>query len=178
MSQNYLVVVDVQNDFVTGSLGTACAQAVVPGIVARARDFAGPVFLTRDTHYADYLATQEGRLLPVVHCVEGSEGWQFVPEIEALRSEREFRVFEKETFGSVALGRELGAAAARGEVASVEFVGLCTDICVVCNALLAKSFAPQVRVVVNAALCAGSTPELHKAALATMKSCQVEIVQA
>ena len=178
MAQNYLVVVDVQNDFVTGALGTSSARAIVPGIVARARDFAGTVLLTRDTHYADYLSTREGKLLPVVHCVEGSDGWQFVPELEALRSERDFKVFEKETFGSAALARELGEAAAKGEVASVEFVGLCTDICVVSNALLARSFAPQARVIVNASLCAGTSPRLHEAALATMKSCQVEILEA
>ena len=178
MAQNYLVVVDVQNDFVTGALGSSEARAIVPGIVARARDFSGTVFLTRDTHYADYLSTREGQLLPVVHCVEGSEGWQFVPELEALRAVRDFRVFDKETFGSATLARELGEAASRGEVASVEFVGLCTDICVVSNALLARSFASQARVVVNASLCAGSTPELHRAALATMKSCQVEVIEA
>ena len=103
MAQNYLVVVDVQNDFVTGALGSSEARAIVPGIVARARDFSGTVFLTRDTHYADYLSTREGQLLPVVHCVEGSEGWQFVPELEALRAARDFRVFDKETFGSAAL---------------------------------------------------------------------------
>ena len=172
MAQNYLVVVDVQNDFVTGALGSSEARAIVPGIVARARDFSGTVFLTRDTHYADYLSTREGQLLPVVHCVEGSEGWQFVPELEALRAARDFRVFDKETFGSAALARALGEAASRGEVASVEFVGLCTDICV------GQVRAPPARVVVNASLCAGSTPELHRAALATMKSCQVEVIEA
>ncbi len=177
MAQKYLVVVDVQKDFVSGSLGSAEAQAMLPALLERIRDFDGPVLLTRDTHYADYLATQEGKRLPVVHCVEGSEGWQFVPELEALRREHDYRVFEKETFGSTALAKELGEAAARGNVDAVFFAGLCTDICVVCNALLVKSFAPQVRVAVLADCCAGSSVPAHEAALSTMASCQIDIIR-
>lgn len=177
MTQTYLVVVDVQNDFVSGALGSAEARAMLPDLLSRVRNFDGPVLLTRDTHYADYLATQEGKRLPVVHCVEGSEGWQFVPELEALRREHDYRVFEKETFGSTALARELGEAAVRGEVGTVFFAGLCTDICVVCNALLVKSFAPQVRVAVLADCCAGTSVAAHEAALATMASCQVDIIR-
>ena len=173
MQQKYLVVVDLQNDFVTGSLGTPEARAIVPRAVERAATFEGCVLLTRDTHYADYLSTQEGRHLPVVHCVEGTEGWQFVPELQALRRERGWKVYDKETFASVNLARDLGDLAAGGNVASIEFVGLCTDICVVSNALLVKSFAPQVPVFVCPDACAGTTPDRHVASLETMQSCQI-----
>ena len=173
MQENYLIVVDVQNDFVSGSLGTPEARAIVPALCARVRDFQGTVLLTRDTHYADYLTTQEGRLLPIVHCVEGTEGWQLVPELEEVCQARNLRIFDKETFASVALASELAERAKKGEVAGVEFAGLCTDICVISNALLLKSMAPQIPLFVDPACCAGTTPERHEAALKVLHSCQI-----
>ncbi len=173
MTQTCLVVVDVQNDFVSGSLGSAEARAMLPRLMERVRRHEGPLLFTRDTHYNDYLATREGRLLPVVHCEESTWGWQIDPELAALRRERGARVFDKETFGSTALGAALAEMAAKKELDAVEFAGLCTDICVVSNALLARSFAPQLEVRVDASCCAGTSPAAHRAALDVMASCQV-----
>ncbi len=176
MTQTCLIVVDVQNDFVSGSLGSAEARAMLPRLLDRVQRHEGPLLFTRDTHYNDYLATREGRLLPVVHCVESTWGWQIVPELDALRRERGARVFDKETFGSTGLGAALADMAGRGEMDAVEFTGLCTDICVVSNALLARSFAPQLEVRVDAACCAGTSPAAHIAALDVMASCQVIVM--
>ncbi|MDO5537668.1 MAG: isochorismatase family cysteine hydrolase [Desulfovibrionaceae bacterium] len=175
MAETLLVVVDVQNDFVTGSLGSAMAQAMLPTLVEKVRGHDGPVVFTRDTHYTDYLSTQEGRLLPVTHCVEGTWGWQIVPELEELRKEAGWSVYDKEIFGSVRLAQDIAAMAERGEIDAVEFTGLCTDICVVSNALLARSFAPQLAVYADPACCAGTSQENHEAALQTMRSCQVQM---
>lgn len=173
MQQKYLVVVDMQNDFTTGALGTPEARAIVPGVVEYASSFPGVVLLTRDTHYADYLTTREGRLLPVTHCVEGSDGWQFVPGIQALRTERGWRVFDKETFASTELAHFLAGKEREEGIASVEIVGLCTDVCVISSALVLRSACPQTPVYVHPTLCAGSTPERHERALDIMAACQV-----
>lgn len=173
-----LVVVDIQNDFVTGVLGTPEAQAMLPALLSKVEAFDGAVWLTKDTHRSDYLDTQEGMYLPVEHCERASYGWEFVPELEALLGsvDGEVRVFEKPTFGSVELAgalRELWVAA---ELDSVELVGVCTDICVVSNALLIKAMMPELPVLVDEKCCAGVTPEKHLAALEVMASCQVQRV--
>ncbi len=173
MSEHCLVVVDMQNDFVSGSLGSAEARALLPALCGKVRAWQGPVWFTRDTHYADYLQTQEGRLLPVVHCVEGSHGWQLAGELEAFRAGHDSPVYDKEGFGSPRLARDLAALADRGEISSVTFTGVCTDICVVSNALLLKSLAPQLPLFVDPACCAGTSPEAHAAALRIMRSCQI-----
>ncbi len=175
MANRYLVVVDMQHDFVSGSLGTPEAQAIVAGVAAHARAFEGTVVFTRDTHQKDYLQTQEGRNLPVVHCIEGTPGWELTPELEAVRAERAAQVFDKPTFGSVELVWWLAEQNAEEPIKGIELVGLCTDICVVSNALLIKAHFPEVPVSVRADLCAGVTPESHAAALATMRSCQVDV---
>ncbi len=176
MEKQCLVVIDCQNDFVTGSLGSPAAQGIMPGLVARVQAHAGPVLFTRDTHYTDYLTSREGRILPVEHCLEGSEGWEIVDELDAFRLEHDCPVFDKETFGSVHLAQKIAEMAGAGLITSVELTGLCTDICVVSNALLIRSFVPELDVCVNAALCAGTSEAAHKAALMTMASCQVTVL--
>lgn len=173
--KKYLVVVDMQNDFVDGSLGTKEAEAIVDGVAEYARAFEGSVVFTYDTHGEDYLSTQEGRKLPVPHCIKGTEGWELTPKLEEVRARLGAKVFEKPTFGSTALAAWLVGQNASEGVESVELCGLCTDICVVSNALLIKASLPEVPVRVNPALCAGVTPESHQAALATMASCQVDV---
>ena len=177
-----LIVVDMQRDFVTGPLGSAEARAIVPAVAARIRRAAEEgtqVVFTLDTHDTDYMETREGRFLPVPHCIQGSEGWALEPEI-ANACRRGMISFEKPTFGSTALMHHVAAeAAARGCVNGkglrVELCGVCTDICVVSNALLIKAALPEADLIVDSALCAGVTPEKHEAALETLRSCQVEV---
>lgn len=176
MSGNdYLIVVDMQNDFVDGSLGTPEAQAMRERAEARAAAFDGRVVFTMDTHGANYAETQEGKLLPVEHCIEGTPGWQLTPGMEAVRRKRDARVYEKPTFASVDLARDLAAEHERAPITSIELIGLCTDICVVSNALTIKGFLPDVPLRVRADCCAATTPEAHESALATMRSCQIEV---
>ena len=173
--QPYLVVVDVQNDFVTDALGTAEAQTALPAMVKKVREFDGQVVFTKDTHDDRYMETQEGKNLPVPHCLVGTRGWELVDELDAFQRERNLPVYLKGTFGSIDLMRDIVAAHARGKVASIEFIGLCTDICVISNAMLVKAALPQLPVSVDAACCAGVTPALHDAALAAMASCQIAV---
>ena len=135
----------------------------------------GQVVFTKDTHDERYLETQEGKYLPVPHCLVGTRGWELVDELDAFQREHDLPVYLKGTFGSTDLMHDLEAAYARGNVASVEFIGLCTDICVVSNAMLVKAALPQLPVLVDAACCAGVTPTAHEAALATMRSCQIQV---
>lgn len=176
MSQRYLIVVDMQNDFVDGALGTPEAAAIDPAVEQAVRAFDGEVVFTYDTHGADYLATQEGSKLPVPHCIKGTPGWELTPGLDELRRERDARTFEKPTFGSVELARWLVERHAADPISSIELIGVCTDICVVSNALLIKAALPEVPLRVSAGLCAGATPEAHEAALTTLRSCQVEVV--
>ena len=165
-----LVVVDMQKDFIDGSLGTAEAVAIVPYVKQVIETFDGKVLFTRDTHFEDYMQTQEGKNLPVMHCVKGTPGWEIHPELEALRKTA---AIDKLTFGS----SELPKILAREEhIESITFLGLCTDICVISNVLLTKAFFPEVPIIVDAKACAGVTPESHKNALAAMKMCQVKII--
>jgi len=166
-----IVVVDMQNDFVDGALGTQEAQAMLPRLVEKlkAEQTAGTVLVfTMDTHGADYLETQEGKKLPVEHCIRGTAGWQIVDALQPFVREAA-AVIEKPTFGATAL------PAALADYDEIEFVGLCTDICVISNALLAKAFYPEKRICVDASCCAGVTPESHANALAAMRMCQVEV---
>lgn len=173
MADKYLIVVDMQNDFVTGSLGTKEAQAITAGMIQKVKEFQGVVIFTKDTHGEDYLSTQEGRMLPVEHCIKGTEGWQLVPDLEEIQRQGRHPVFEKNTFGSVELARFLLEKYREKEIESVELAGLCTDICVISNALLIKAYMPELPVAVDASCCAGVSPEKHRAALQTMESCQI-----
>ena len=166
-----LIVIDMQNDFIDGALGTAEAEAIVPAVKAKIESFPPEaVIATMDTHGPDYLSTQEGRKLPVEHCIRGTEGWQLSPALAERLSAA--RIFEKPSFGSLRLAEELQK---EPELEEIELVGLCTDICVVSNALLLNAAMPEVTIRVDAACCAGVTPERHRAALDTMRSCQIEV---
>ena len=168
-----LVVVDMQNDFVDGALGTVEAQAIVALVVERIKAHQGPVVFTRDTHGEDYLQTQEGRNLPVKHCIKGTEGWQLTPAVDALVGDR--KVFDKMTFGSVELAHYVSRLFRAGEIDGVELIGLCTDICVISNAMLVKAAEPEMAVLVDGRCCAGVTPQSHKNALGAMKMCQIGV---
>ena len=170
----HLIVVDMQNDFIDGALGTAEAVAIVDAVVEKIRTFDGRVVFTRDTHPENYPDTQEGRRLPVTHCVRGTAGWALAPRMEAARKP-DMPVFDKPTFGSVALGEYLQAENAREPIEEIELCGLCTDICVISNALLIKAFLPETPIAVDARCCAGVTPDSHRNALGAMKMCQIEI---
>ena len=167
-----LVVVDMQNDFIDGALGTREAVAIVPKVEAKIRGFAGPVLFTRDTHEEDYMETQEGKNLPVVHCVKGTDGWQINEKVKTAL--KDAVVIDKPTFGSKILAEEITKIAEKEDI-TVTLVGLCTDICVVSNAILIKAYLPEIPVKVIASCCAGVTPESHEAALATMRMCQVQV---
>lgn len=177
-----LIVVDMQRDFITGALGSAEAQAIVPAVCARmerAKEEGTSVVLTLDTHESDYMETREGRFLPVEHCIQGTEGWTLHPEI-AKACARGMLSFEKPTFGSTALMHHVASAAAEkgcinGRGMTIELCGVCTDICVVSNALLIKAALPEAEMIVDSALCAGVTPDKHEAALETMRSCQIVV---
>ena len=170
--QDILIVVDMQNDCIDGALGTAEAVAIVPKVAEKVRDFKGTVIFTRDTHGENYMQTQEGRNLPVPHCIKGSRGWEVCPALEPLRTGL---TIDKPTFGSAELGKVLLELDTKEPVGSITLVGLCTDICVISNAMIAKAFLPEVPVTVDAACCAGVTPESHRNSLSAMKMCQVRI---
>ncbi len=162
-----LIVVDMQQDFVTGVLGTAEARAIVPAVKAKIAAYlaAGDeVIFTRDTHGEDYMATSEGRYLPVPHCIAGTDGWQVLPELDVPAC----RHVDKRHFGYDGWREQFAFE-------TVELVGVCTDICVVSNALILKAQFPEIEITVDAACCAGVTPAAHEAALTTMKSCQIQV---
>ena len=165
-----LIVVDMQNDFITGSLGTKEAEAAVEPVLRKVLEYeenGDEVVFTLDTHFQDYDQTQEGRKLPVPHCIKGTKGWELCPQLEHVKGKR----FEKNTFGSL----ECASYAAKGNYDQIELVGVCTDICVVSNALLVKAYLPETPVAVDSTCCAGVTQESHKAALETMKMCQIDV---
>ena len=169
-----LIVVDMQNDFIDGALGTKEAAAIVPKVEDKIRNFDGEVFFTRDTHETWYLETQEGKNLPVPHCIRGTEGWQIRKELDALRKTEPI---DKEIFGSTDLAADLLALHEDEEIGSITLVGLCTDICVISNALLLKATLPEVPIYVDAACCAGVTPESHENALKAMETCQIKVMR-
>ena len=174
-----LIVVDMQKDFIDGSLGTKEAEAIVQKVKEKILSYPKEdVYATLDTHREDYLSTQEGKNLPVSHCIKGTEGWQLDSDLQGLILENHF--FEKPGFGSLELANAMKAlyqeSTGKGQDFSIEFVGLCTDICVVSNALLIKAFLPEVPLSVDSRCCAGVTKEKHEAALETLRSCQVEVL--
>lgn len=168
-----LVVVDMQNDFIDGALGTKEAVAIVENVKKKIENFEGNVIFTRDTHFENYMQTQEGRNLPVPHCIKGTDGWQIRSELQNIC---EAPVIDKLTFGSDELGAMLKNMDAEETIESITFIGLCTDICVISNVMIAKAFLPEVPIIVDASCCAGVTPQTHDNALAAMKVCQVEVV--
>lgn len=165
----YLIVVDMQNDFIFGSLGSPQAAAIVPHVTDKVASFDGTVIFTRDTHGEDYMQTQEGRKLPVMHCIKDTEGWQICNELMPFVE----RVVDKDTFGSTELPNILRASSE--PIEEIELCGLCTDICVISNAMLLKAAFPEARIVVDSSCCAGVTEESHHTALNAMKAVQIEI---
>ena len=173
-----LVLVDMQNDFIDGSLGSEAAQAIVPVVADKVRAWDGYIVATRDTHGPDYLtATLEGKLLPVEHCFKDTDGWQICPQVvSALEGKASLGAVDKVTFGSVDLPSVVSSVPGFSKATEIQVVGLDTDICVVSNALLIKALLPDVPVRVDGACCAGVTPEQHDTALAAMRPCQIDIL--
>lgn len=174
-----LVVVDMQNDFIDGALGTKEAQAIVKNVVDKIRKYQEEgqrIIFTMDTHGEEYLHTQEGANLPVPHCIKGTKGWEICLQIQQAVRLSDYRIYEKVTFGSEEYAMDWKKGCYE-DVTEVEFIGLCTDICVISNAMLTKAFAPEVKLKVDASCCAGVTPQSHENALEAMKMCQIAVVQ-
>lgn len=171
----YLIVVDMQKDFIDGSLGTAEAVAIVEPVNQLVKEWEGPVIFTRDTHTEDYMNTQEGRNLPVPHCIRETDGWQLESGLRDWCQVHGAKVFDKPTFGCVELSHYLARQHRTEPIEEIVLVGLCTDICVISNAMLVKASLPEVPVAVVAGCCAGVTPESHERALEAMKMCQIAV---
>lgn len=167
-----LIVVDMQNDFITGALGTPEARSIVDRVVEKIKGFDGMVLATRDTHGENYLSSAEGKKLPVPHCIKGTAGWQLCREIERLLVTPPI---DKPTFGSAELGQMLSSYNKIKPITEVTLIGVCTDICVISNAMLVKAFLPEATVKVDASCCAGTTPESHRRALEAMQVCQIAV---
>jgi nicotinamidase-related amidase len=166
-----LIVVDMQNDFIDGALGTKEAVAIVPAVKAKIEEYRSmnnQVVFTYDTHQSNYLETQEGKNLPVVHCVENTEGWQISDKFEVAQS----KVFKKPSFGSLELAEYVATIS---DLEEIELVGLCTDICVISNAFILKAKLPEIKISVDSKCCAGVSPESHLNALNAMKMCQINV---
>ena len=174
--QKILIIVDMQNDFITGALGTEEAKAIIPKILRKILDYKpSERYITMDTHFDNYLTTQEGKNLPVSHCIEGTEGWELEEHIKST-SVKDDNIICKSSFGCLGLINKIAKLYTQDTELKVELVGVCTDICVISNALLIKSAFPEVEITVDASCCAGTTPEKHKAALEVMKSCQINVI--
>lgn len=170
-----LIVVDIQNDFVDGALGTAEAVAIIDNAANKIKNFDGDVFVTYDTHYNNYMDTLEGKKLPVPHCIKGTHGWELNPKIADALNGKVYKAVEKLTFGSVDLPN-LVKESIGDEKSEITLIGLCTDICVVSNALLLKANILDSEIFVDSTCCAGVTPETHNAALDTMRCCQINVI--
>lgn len=165
----FLIVVDMQVDFITGALGSADAEAIVQNVVEKAKNFDGKIIFTRDTHFENYMETQEGTKLPVPHCIKDTVGWQICDELLPFVE----TVVDKVTFGSVELPKIIESF---GEsIDEIELCGLCTDICVISNAMVLKASFPEAEISVDASCSAGVTKESHQTALDAMKAVQIEI---
>lgn len=170
-----LIVVDMQNDFVDGALGTKEAQAIVDNAVQKIKDFDGDIIATYDTHFENYMDTREGKYLPVEHCIKDTTGWELNEKIEEALSLKDcVWKIEKETFGAIDLPQILEENYDINDI-SIELIGLCTDICVVSNAMILKAAFPEIDIAVDARCCAGVTMQKHQAALETMRSCQIVV---
>lgn len=171
-----LIVVDMQNDFVSMALGTPEAQVIVPAVVEKinnSRAMDDVVIFTKDTHYDDYMESLEGEKLPVPHCIKDTEGWEIIPEIETFENDL---VVNKRTFGYEEWQAALSNILFYNPIDEIEICGLCTDICVISNALILRALYPNMPITVDAKCCAGVTPKKHQAALEVMKSCQINVI--
>ena len=173
MKDKILLVVDMQNDFIDGSLGTKEAENIVNNVIKEIKnkkEQGYKILATQDTHQKNYLNTQEGKNLPIKHCIEGTEGWEIAEPIKELIDSN--NIFKKNTFGS----KDLYEYLKENEPEEVEILGLCTDICVISNALLIKALYPEKEIFLKENCCAGVTPELHNEAIDVMKSCQIQVI--
>lgn len=178
MGKKLLIVVDMQNDFIDGALGTEEAIAIVPNVINKIKNYQSnhdTIVFTQDTHFEPYLETNEGKHLPVVHCIKGTVGWQICEPIKTVTHLKDHLVYEKVTFGSSSFALDLSNGE-YNDYDSIEFVGLCTDICVISNVMLAKTFLPEKEIIVDASCCAGVTKESHINALNAMKMCHISII--
>ena len=169
-----LIVIDMQNDFIDMALGTKEAVAIVPAVARKITEYrsqGNPVVFTRDTHQKNYLQTQEGKNLPVEHCIEGTKGWQISEKLDVADS----KIFDKPTFGSTDLADYVFSLNNSNNIEEIDVIGLCTDICVISNALLLIAKLPEVPIFFDSACCAGVTPQSHENALSAMKMCQIGI---
>lgn len=167
-----LIVVDMQNDFIDGALGTKEAEKIVANVKEKIDTYRSnndEVIFTRDTHFEDYLETQEGKNLPVKHCIKDTFGWQISSKLDVADSV----IIDKPTFGSTKLMEYL---LSKQNISEIQLVGLCTDICVISNAFLLKAALPEVLISVDSRCCAGVTPESHNRALESMKTCQIMVI--
>ena len=171
-----LIVVDMQNDFITGALGSAEAQTIVPNVVEKVKGFEGDIYFTRDTHFDDYMNTLEGKKLPVPHCINGTEGWSIIKELSDYAYNRTNEVVSKGIMNKFTFGYKDWRQTFKLDEFEFELCGVCTDICVISNALALRMFYPDSKITVDASCCAGVTPEKHAAALEVMKSCQIDVI--
>ena len=171
-----LIVIDMQNDFIDGALGTEEAIKILPRVIDKIKSHNGEIIYTRDTHSEEYLDTQEGKKLPISHCIKGSEGWELANDIGELAKASESKIFDKPTFGSLELANYVSNLYKKGQIQEIELVGLCTDICVISNAMILKAAMPEVSIVVDGGCCAGVTPESHDNALKSMNMCQIQVI--
>lgn len=179
-----LIVVDMQNDFINGVLGTKEAMQIVPYVVEKINTYISNkdlIYFTKDTHGINYLRTQEGKNLPIIHCLKNTSGWGFPASIQSLvekvQEEKEEKiVFEKQSFGSYKLAENLKTVLSDKQDVQIEMVGLCTDICVITNAFVLKTYMPEAEIIIDAKGCAGVSKESHENALNAMKICQMTII--
>ena len=171
-----LIVVDMQKDFVDGALGSKEAVAIVDNVVNKIKTFEGDIIVTYDTHPENYMETQEGKNLPVPHCIKSTDGWKLDAKVQSALDNLSYKTIEKPTFGSTELSEYIKANYNLDEI-EIELIGLCTDICVVSNALLLKANFLETKISVDAKCCAGVTPDTHNAALTTMKMCQINVIE-
>lgn len=173
--RKYLIVIDMQNDFTYGALRNEETIKIIPAVLDKVNAFDGKVVFTRDTHYDDYLETQEGKLLPVPHCKIDTEGWQLIDGLNKIQADKNYKVFDKITFGSTELAKYLAEENEKSPIDEIELVGVCTDICVISNAMLIKAHLPNIKLVVDSKCCAGVTVDSHNTALKAMEACQIII---
>ncbi len=170
-----LIVVDMQKDFVDGALGTAEAVSIVDNVCRTVENFDGDIFVTYDTHFENYMESAEGKKLPVPHCIKGTDGWELDKKVQSALNTKKYTPLEKITFGSTDLPALLAKKYDPSDI-EITLIGLCTDICVVSNALILKANFPETKISVDSSCCAGVTPDSHNAALETMKMCQIDVL--
>ena len=171
MKEKYLIVVDVQNDFIDGSLAAHNAKVIVENIIKKVENFKGKIIITMDTHYNDYENTQEGKLLQIKHCIKNTKGWKLYNKLGTISKDKKIKIYEKNYFSSLELAKDLKKNI--DKISEIEIIGICTDICVLSNAILLKSFLPEIPIFIDECCCAGTSEENHLSAIKILKGCQI-----